>query len=70
MRTWLSWILTRCRWILQQCLSWLHWQARRRGPQTRAQTAPPRRVFAQPKPQWGKQRGRESFLIVQPESLS
>ena len=52
MRTWLVRILTRGFRRLRQLLSWLERQGRRHGPHTPAQTAPPRRVFAPPKPKW------------------
>ena len=52
MRTWLFQILRRCLLVLRQLLSWLHRHERRRGPHTCVQTAPSRRVFAQPKPEW------------------
>ena len=52
MRTCLFQILRRCLLVLRQLLSWLHRHERRRGPHTCVQTTPPRRIFAQPKPQW------------------
>jgi putative transposase len=41
-----------CLLVLRQLLSWRHRRARHRRPPTRAQTLPPRRIFAQPKPKW------------------
>ena len=52
MKTWMVRVVTRCLLVLRQLLSWLHRHGRRRRPLIRAQTAPPRRVFAQPKPKW------------------
>lgn len=54
MRTWLFQILRRCLLVLRQLLSWLHRHGRRRGLRACVQTAPPRKVFAQPKPTWVK----------------
>lgn len=52
MRIWLVRLLTRCLLVLQEFLSWLHRRAQRRWHHTGSQTSPPRKVFAQPKPQW------------------
>jgi putative transposase len=49
------WFVRRLMWcllVLRQLLSWLHRRAQHRRPPTRAQTLPPRRIFAQPKPKW------------------
>lgn len=55
MKTWMVRVLTRCLRALRQLLSRVHRRTRHRRPQTRAQPAPPRRVFAQPKPKWVQQ---------------
>ena len=52
MRTWLARLLTWCLQLLRQLVLWFQRQEQRRGPHTPAQTAPPRRVFAPPKPKW------------------
>jgi putative transposase len=54
MKTWMVKVLTQCLLVLRQLLAWLHQRARWRRHYTSRQTVPPRRAFAQPKPQWVK----------------
>ena len=55
MKAWIVRVLTWYLLVFRQLLSWLHRRGRQRRPLIRAQPAPPRRVFAQPKPKWVQQ---------------